>query len=64
MPGDMGMPSSILSHTLGLIAQSSTLLEKLSPQVTTIEIYRWPAIHERTILTRKICSHPKMEVLL
>lgn len=55
---------SPLLLTLGLNAQSGTLLAELSLQVPKIEIYRWHAIHERTILTWKICSHPQAEVPL
>lgn len=58
------MPSSLLPFTPGLNAQSGALLAELPPQVLKIGIYRWHAIHERTVLTWQICSHPQAEVLL
>lgn len=37
---------------------------ELSLQVSKIEACRWLAIHDRTILTWRMCCHPQAEVLL
>lgn len=62
---DTNMPFSLLLPvTLVLNAQSGTLLAELSLQVPKIETYRWHAIHERMMLTQKMCPHPQAEVPL